>query len=284
MERADLNGITLEYDVVGSGEPVVLIHGALVAAAFGPLVAEPALAGRYRFITYHRRGYLGSSRSAGPVSIAQQAADCRALLRHLGVTRAHVVGHSLGGSFALQLALDAPDLVHSLAVLEPALVVGASAQGYRDAIARNQARYAAGDAAGTVDEFLQARFGPGYRAAFLDRLLPQAFAQAVADAGTAFETDMPPLGDWRFGEAEAGRITQPVLLVLGRESDALWPRFGETHRLLLGWLPQAEEFVLPGATHALQMQNPRDLAPALVGFFARHPLPHAAPRRASLDA
>jgi len=44
----------------------------------------------------------------------------------------------------------------------------------------------------------------------------------------------------------------------------------------LAWLPQAEPFILPGATHALQMQNPRGMAEALAGFFARHPLPVAA--------
>src|SRR5438034_89053 len=97
VDRMTVEGITLEHEDAGSGEPVVLIHGALIADAFGPLLAEPALAGRYRFITYHRRGYLGSSHTPGPLTIARQAADCGALLRQLGVPRAHVVGHSLGG-------------------------------------------------------------------------------------------------------------------------------------------------------------------------------------------
>jgi len=68
------------------------------------------------------------------------------------------------------------------------------------------------------------------------------------------------------------RLPQPVLAVLGAESEALWPRFGETHRLLLDWLPHAEGFVLPGATHAMQLQNPRGLAEALAAFWAHHPL------------
>jgi pimeloyl-ACP methyl ester carboxylesterase len=49
---------------------------------------------------------------AGRVSIVQQAAHLRALLRHLDIARAHLVGHSSGGNIALQLALDAPTLVH----------------------------------------------------------------------------------------------------------------------------------------------------------------------------
>ena len=90
----------------------------------GPLLAEPDLAHRYQLILYHRRGYGGSSCAAGPIGIAQQAADCQALLRSLGVERAHVVGHSYGGNVALQLALDAPDVAHSLALLEPGFMVG----------------------------------------------------------------------------------------------------------------------------------------------------------------
>jgi pimeloyl-ACP methyl ester carboxylesterase len=249
---------------------VVFIHGAFIADTFRPLLVEPSLAGRYRLILYHRRGYAGSSRASGSISIAQQAADCRALLRHLGVERAHVVGHSYGGDVALQLALDTLDVVHSLALLEPALMVGASAQGYREALARGAERYREAGAEVVVNEFLQARW-PGYRAT-LDRVLPGAFDQAVADAETSFERELPEHLNWRFGEAETRSITQPTLSVLGGESDALWSRFGETHRLLLGWLPHAEGFVLPSTTHFMQMEDPRGMAEALAAFWARHPL------------
>jgi len=272
MERAVVDGITLEYKAAGRGEPVILIHGVLIADAFRPLVAEPFLVHRYRLVTYHRRGYGDSSRPLGPVSVARQAADCRALLRHLGVERAHVVGHSFGGAVALQLALDAPDLVRSLALLEPALVEGPTLRSYRHELARAKKRYRTEDPAMVVDGFLCARYGAAYRAP-LDRVLPGAFEQAVAGAAPTFALDIPALLAWRFGEAEARRIVQPVLAVLGSQSDALSPRLGETNRLLRAWLPHAEGFVLPDAAHGLQLQNPRGMAEALAGFFARHPIP-----------
>jgi pimeloyl-ACP methyl ester carboxylesterase len=271
LERARSNGAELEYEVSGTGEPVVFIHGAFIADTFRLLLAEPSLAGRYRLILYHRRGYAGSNHTSGPSSVAQQAADCRALLRHLGVERGHVVGHSYGGDVALQLALDTPGVAHSLALLEPGLMVGASAQGYRESLARGVERYREAGAAVVVDEFLQARL-PGYRAT-LDRVLPGAFAQAVADTGIWFERELPGQLGWHFGEAEARRISQPALSVLGGESDALWSRFGETHRLLLAWLPHAEGFVLPGTTHFMQLEDPRGMAEVLAAFWARHRLP-----------
>jgi pimeloyl-ACP methyl ester carboxylesterase len=270
LERVRTDGAELKYEVSGRGEPAVFIHGAFIADTFRPLLAEPSLASRYRLILYHRRGYADSSRVSEPVSVARQAADCRALLRHLGVERAHVVGHSYGGDVALQLALDSPGVVHSLALLEPGLMVGTSAQGYRESLARGAERYREAGAAVVVDEFLQARW-PGYRAT-LDRVLPGTFAQAVTDAGTWFEHELPGQLDWRFGEAEARRSRQPSLSVLGGESDALWSRFGETHRLLLAWLPRAERFVLPGTTHLMLIQDPRGMAEALAAFWARHRL------------
>ena len=271
MERARTDGAELEYEVSGRGEPVVFIHGAFIADTFRPLLAEPSLAGRYRLILYHRRGYAGSSRASEPVSVARQAADCQALLHHLGVKRAHVVGHSYGGIVALQLALDIPGVVHSLAVLEPGLMVGTSAQGYRESLARGVERYREAGAAVVVDEFLQARW-PGYHAT-LERLLPAAFDQAVADAETWFEREVCGQLGWHFGEAQARRISQPTLSVLGGESDAHWSRFGETHRLLLEWLPHAEGFVLPGTTHFMQIEDPQSMAEALAAFWTRHRLP-----------
>lgn len=270
MNHATINGATLEYDVTGTGEPIVCIHGALVADAFKPLLHESSLASRYQIITYHRPGY-GQSGPVGTVSISGQAADCRALLTHLGLARAHIVGHSYGGLIALQLALDSPDSVHSLAVIEPGLMIGASGGPYREALARGRERYQEAGAPVVVDEFLEAR-SPGYRER-LDALLPGAFDRAVTDAPTWFDAELAAQLAWHFDTAQARQITQPVLSVVGGKSAALWDRFGETHRWLLDSLPNPEGFVLPGATHLPQIEQPRALAEGLAAFLARHPIP-----------
>ena len=109
LSRIQVNGATLEYEVAGTGTPVLLIHGTGAAATFYPTMTEPSLSG-YRLIRYHRRGWAGSSRTTVPFSIKDHAADAAALLKALGVQRAHIVGHSFGASTALQLALDYPEL------------------------------------------------------------------------------------------------------------------------------------------------------------------------------
>jgi pimeloyl-ACP methyl ester carboxylesterase len=269
VARAVIDGVALDYEDGGAGEPVVFIHGAFIADVFRPLLRERSLADRYRLISYHRRGYCGSSRTTGATSLSEQARDCGRLLSDLGVRRTHVVGHSFGGAIALQLALDAPQLVHTLSLLEPGIMVGESAQLYREGLESGLERFREGGARVAVDEFLAMRW-PEYQD-HLERVLPGSFEQAVADAATWFEADLPAVLDSRFAELEAREITQPVLVVLGERSALLHPRFTETYRLLLDWLPNAEGFVLDDAAHFQPVEDPRRMAEALAGFYARHP-------------
>jgi pimeloyl-ACP methyl ester carboxylesterase len=119
-----------------------------------------------------------------------------------------------------------------------------------------------------VDTFMRNVCGPGYRA-IVDRVLPGAFAQAVADADALFRQEIPALLAWRFGPEDARRIICPVLVVAGEESP---PVFAQRQQRLLAWLPRAEAFTLPGAGHLLMLEQPRALAEALATFLARHPL------------
>jgi pimeloyl-ACP methyl ester carboxylesterase len=262
--------VELEYRTVGAGEPVVLVHAGVFADWFEPLIAEPALASRYRLVTYHRVGYAGSARMAGAVSLKDQAAQLRALMETLGIERAHIVGHSSGANIALQLALDTPQRVQSLAVLEPATPVPPGTPG-RAGIPKAMELYRAGDKAAAVDTFMQAVAGSGYRAV-LDRVLPQAFAQAVQEADTFFGQEMPAIAQWTFTADDARRIVQPVLLVMGGRSHEVSPVWKLRQEVLIASLGNAEPFVLDGATHMLHLENPRGLAERLGAFFADHPL------------
>ena len=192
-------------------------------------------------------------------------------MRHLGIERGHIVGHSSSGNIALQLALDAPDAVHSLALLEPALMSVPSVQTSRAFLGNAVQLYRAGDKAGAIDTFLRGVCGPSYRTV-LDHALPGAFDQHVADADTFFGQELPALQQWSFTREDARHIAQPVLAVIGAKSQELDPIWGERQELLLSWLPNVEPFVLADATHLLQVQNPRGMAEGLAAFFARHPL------------
>jgi pimeloyl-ACP methyl ester carboxylesterase len=107
------------YEQTGRGEALLFIHG-LGSSAGGWWNQTPAFSNTYRVIVYDLRGHGRSSRPPGPYSISQFAGDAAALLRALDTGAAHVVGLSLGGAIAFQLALDAPELVRSLTIVNSA--------------------------------------------------------------------------------------------------------------------------------------------------------------------
>lgn len=263
MERARINGVELEYELKGSGEPVLLIHGSHIARSFLPLLAQPALTERYTLIRYHRRGFLGSSPARGTVSIEDQAADARALLDYLHLSPAHIVGHSYGGSIALQIAVDAPKHVRSLVLLEAALTTVPHWQAVRDLNVATTARYRQGDWEAAVDAFLGS---PAERSAVI-RNVPGGLEQAIRDLDTYFDVEVPAHEAWRFTEAEGKHITQPVLFIQAGEGQVL---YRECRDQIQQWIPQTEVVVLPGATHLLHMQQPAGAAALMAEFFVRH--------------
>jgi pimeloyl-ACP methyl ester carboxylesterase len=267
MLRTTLNGAEIEYELRGTGDPLLLIHGSILADAFRPLVIEREIADHYRVIYYHRRGFAGSDRAKSPFLIPQQAADCRALLEHLNIPRAHVAGHSYGAVTALQMALDSPDLIRRLALLEPPLLGSIpSGPAFGEAMAPIADMYASGDKSGAADAFLREVNGDEYRQVIDARLPAGAFDLAVTDLDTFFQVEMPALQEWQFTAADAKRITVPVVSVIGEESA---PVFTESHHLVMQWIPQAEKLRIPEAGHGLQIMNPSAVAGGLSRFFAQ---------------
>jgi pimeloyl-ACP methyl ester carboxylesterase len=269
MEHANVRDATLEYDLHGSGDPVLLIHGALVADGLRPLVDERSLADHFQLIVYHRRGSAGSDAVPEQYSLQDQAADAQALLGELGMDRAHVVGHSYGAAIALQLAADSANVVHSLALLEaPSTSVPAAGEFVQAAEPVAQ-RFASGDREGATDGFLTGVGGGDPYRPSLDRLLPGSYDQAVADSTTFFAVEFPALLAWNFSADDAKRIDAPVLRVTGERTI---PWFSESDAQLSEWLPQSESVRLPGLNHLLQFGDPAPVAETLAGFFARHPM------------
>jgi pimeloyl-ACP methyl ester carboxylesterase len=233
----------LYREETGSGEPLVLVHGALADCRhWRRLVGE--LEG-FRVIAYDRRGH-GQSEGRHE-SIDEDVADLVDLGEWLG-QEAHFVGGSFGGSIALRLAASRPDLLLSLAVHEPALpgLLGASP---------------GGGAAGSPDpkDFAESALGEGAwdrltedeRGAFRDNV--QAYADEMADAD-AFSIDLDALA----------AFDGPAMVSVGTESP---PFFSQIADRLASALPRAEIESVPGAGHLPHLSHPREYA-QLVRSFA----------------
>jgi len=114
--RVRVGDIELHYETYGSGEPILLLHG----LGSSTLDWEPQIAAfsqHYQVVAVDFRGHGQSDKPAGPYSIAGFAADIAALISQLGLGPMDVVGISMGGMVAFQLAVDAPEHVRSLVII-----------------------------------------------------------------------------------------------------------------------------------------------------------------------
>jgi pimeloyl-ACP methyl ester carboxylesterase len=266
MESAKVNGVELEFEVTGSGEPVLFISSVL-ADGFLPLLSEPALADRYRLIRYHKRGWVGSTHTPPPVSVADHAADAAALLDHVEVPRAHIAGHSTGAVVAAQLALDSPETVHTLILLEPLLLSVPSGEAVLQQVGPAFQAYGSGDHEGAWAIFLSAASGLDWATcrSLLEQRIPGAVAQAIKDADTLFGVELPAITEWAFGPEQAAAIHCPVLSVLGTNT---LPLFVEVAEFLRSSLPHVEDRAIDGVGHLLHIQRPQPAAQAMGEFLA----------------
>lgn len=270
MDVATVNGMDLEYEVVGTGEPVLLIS-AVLADGVLPLTEQSCLADRYQLIRYHKRGWNGSSHPEGAVTVADHAADAAALLDHLDAPCAHVVGHSSGALVGAQLALDDPARVKTLSLLELSPLGWPCAQAFVEGAGPVFELYAKGDHETAFAAFMAAVSGLPWEEcrALLEDRVPGTEAQAIKDIDTFFGVELPGLLAWDVTPDDLSNITQPVLSIVGQDTTPFWV---DVAAELRASLPNVEERTIEGAGHLLHTQQPEAVARVIADFLARHPL------------
>jgi pimeloyl-ACP methyl ester carboxylesterase len=121
MANLQHRDVVLHYQVAGDGEAVVLIHGLGANLAFWFMTIGRHLAQRYHVITYDLRGHGASSITPRGYALPNMVEDLNVLLDHLGVQRAHVVGHSFGARVALTFAINSPQRLQTLTIADTQL-------------------------------------------------------------------------------------------------------------------------------------------------------------------
>jgi haloacetate dehalogenase len=283
LERIDVGQVTLRVRHGGSGPPLLLLHGHPRTHATWHRVA-PLLAGDHTVVCPDLRGYGESSKPAttpdhAPYAKRAMAGDCLALMAALGHDRFAVAGHDRGSYVALRLALDHPDAVTALAVLD-SVPIG-------EALARCDARFAAawwhwfflGQTAKPAERVIgadpDAWYGVG-QANTPERLGAEAFAdfrRAIHDPGTVHamcEDYRAGLGiDRAHDDADraAGRRVACPVLVLWATGDDLKDLYDD---VLDVWRPWAGD--LRGGPvesgHHMAEDAPEDLAARLRELLA----------------
>jgi pimeloyl-ACP methyl ester carboxylesterase len=280
-QTVKVNDDELRYTVIGQGEPVLCIHCTTIADGLvTPLLTfYPQLLEKYKFISYYRPGYNGSTRNSESYTIEDMADHARQVLDHVGVDKAHVLAYSFGGVIGFQFLLSHPERAASGVLLEPYLL----REEPDNAAANNAAiqvafeRYGKGEKFSAAVNYMAAVCGPSYLSS-LDLTCPlDVWDWIDKTADTTFQVDFPALANWGFAMSRAdslvsGKPAMPVLSLMGEDSEQSMPGFREVHRFLLNWLPQAERLGVKGVAHGLQIQDPVAVGSGIAEFLQRHPI------------
>lgn len=249
MTYVDAGGVRTWYAEHGAGDPLVLLHGGFAdASEFGANIAD--LAARFRVLTPERRGHGHTPDVDGPISYQLMAQDTAAFLDKLGISRAHLVGHSDGANVALLVALARPDLVGRLVLISgnfhhDGLVSGVDL----DSIASNA-------------------------------YLVQAYGEVSPDGPDHFPvvaakivrmiTEEPTLT-----AADLAQVSSRTLVMAG-DDDAI---AAEHTIALYRGIPDSELAIIPGTSHALIIEKPGLCDQIMLDFLTGDPEPTFMPIR-----
>lgn len=245
----DAGAVRTYYEVTGSGEPLLLLHGGLCTAE--TLDSQtPVLATKYRVYVPERRGHGRTPDVEGPITFDIMAQDTIAFLEALGIPSAHLVGFSDGAMVALRVALQRPELVRKL------ILVGSpvNEDGTRP------------EHVTLLESFTRENFPP---------MFVQLYAAISPDGadhfGVVFDKMM---GSQRQGQPEIAldelaRVTAPVLVLLGDDDVPTIEHAAAMQRAFAC----AQLAVVPGTSHALPMEKPELTNRLILDFLADEQVP-----------
>ena len=260
---APVNGLEMYYEVHGTGQPLVVLHGAyMTIGTMGEVV--PGLAEARRVIAVELQGHGRTADVVRPLTYEQMADDVGALIGHLGIEQADVFGYSMGGGVALQVAVRHPEVVRKLVVASASY----TSDGMHPELLEMIPTIAPEAFAGSPIEEAYLRTAPN----------PDDFPNLVAKLK---RLDIEPFA---WPPEDIRKIAAPTLLIVG-DSDAIRLEHAvELFRLLgggvmgdLAGLPKSQLAVLPGTTHFVPpgsaVLDRADWLVSMIGGFLDAPMP-----------
>ncbi len=248
---ADVNGLHLYYETYGSGAPLVLLHGGMLTIDLNFASLIPTLAQTHTVIGVEMQGHGRTANIDREITYANLATDILALLDHLGIARAAVLGHSMGGGVALELAVNHPDRVSAIVPISASV----SKDGMHPDLL-DPSTFETSPIMPTAQDF--ADFKGAY-----ERLSPHpeqfdAFLMSLSGMDSDF-------AGWT--DEQLAGISCPVLIVQGDNDFTTVPHAG----VMLAKIPNSTLAVIPATTHMQVTRRDTILLPVLEQFFAAHP-------------
>lgn len=267
MPKVKVGDISLNYEIIGEGSPVLLVTG-LGADSMAWAMNVPGLMGSHKVVTVDNRGMGQSDKPTTPYTTELMADDTIALLRHLDLGPVHLVGQSLGGMICQHVALKAPELLRSLALVTTIARVPQAGELLTDLWTRNLEEL--GIEAFT-DFVIIFTMGSEYIENNYEGV--KVFRQMMLDYWKMNPVD--PVTFRRQVEASLGHdvldrlgaVSTPTLVLAGEADILTPPRFSEQ---IAAKIPGAEYSIMKGAAHGLNVEQPARFNQVLLDWFAKN--------------
>ena len=257
--RARCNDIDVAWFEVGRGDPLVLVHG-LADDHRAWRRSLPDLMLRHRVVLYDLRGHGQTSLGSAEGTLRQLGDDLAALMASLGISKASVAGFSLGGTIAMRLGIDRPDLVERLVLVATSSRVGKAAAAWYaervDMVRAGDARLRETLDGDTADVYAESpsELEEGLLIRRQSTADPRGYGNACAAMAALNAAPLDP---------ELGRISAPTLIVASDRDRHCPPKAAE---IIGSGIRGSRLEIIAGAGHPIPVEKPRELA-ALINSF-----------------
>jgi 3-oxoadipate enol-lactonase len=259
MPKVRVNDVDLYYESTGQGQPVLLIHG-LGSSSRDWEPQKTAFSPFYRVVAFDVRGHGQSDKPPGPYSIPLFAVDTAELIRSIDLGPSHIVGISMGGMIAFQLAVSSPDLVRSLVIVNsgPEMIV----RTFQDRLSVFQ-RSLLAQIFGIrkIGEFLGPRLFPKPEQEYLRQMFIERWAE---NDRRAYLASFRGLLGWSVSDL-LHTIMCPTLVIASDEDYTPV----STKEAYVDRLRRGELVVIRDARHAVTMEQPEEFNKAVLDFLSR---------------
>jgi pimeloyl-ACP methyl ester carboxylesterase len=261
MAEVMRDGVTLHYEDEGSGPPVLLIHGHTLDGRAWQRMAPMLRAAGLRVIRPDLRGHGQSSRPDSGYHFSHHAADVAAVLAACGVERAVVVGHSVGGAVALEMALSMPEVVQTLVLIAPVMPDRPFEPEFMDNL-RQVARVTRADGIAAAMRgpweasplFAHSFTKPGVREAAVSITREFPGAEYLATSRDRIERD------WTVPD-RLSEVAAPTTVIVGEHE---MPGFQAYSREAAAGIPGARLEVIVDGGHLLPLEEPERIAELVI--------------------
>lgn len=262
MPIAKIGDLSLYYEIIGQGQPLVMIRG--VGSNVDHWYDQvPALSEKFQLLVFDNRGIARSSDPGGPFSIRDMAADTIALMEVVGIKNAHILGYSMGGMIAQEMALNHPQKVKRLILVATDCGISLRIKARPEAtklfsemirLGTNEAKLAAARCLFAKQTFEN---NPEVIQRYAEVSLQFAASQKMLAKQWAAVTQHDACDRLQ-------RISSPTLAITGSE-DVLIPPQNAT--VLAEQIPAAQMISIDGGGHLFLIEKPRQFNAAVIGFL-----------------